>query len=287
MANNSKLEGKKGEQPQECQTYGKRSRRNGAAAGGKICCCRAADYGLSVRTVSKWKHRYAVGGVEALSDTSSRPKRCRCSLTKEDMARIRELRIGRKTGDEIALLLGLCRSTVFRALRKLGLSRLASLEPKPAVRRYEWDNPGDMLNVDIKRLGKIDGMGHRKAGIRQVQRQKSGWEYLHVCVDGASRLAYTAIHADETSESAVEFLWCAVALYKQHGIKVKRVLTDNGACYKSWKFRLACSELGIQHKTRFLVVISPMYYILIYVFHIAIKIYLNLYSLCCLIYKIF
>ncbi len=216
--------------------------------GTKAAAAVAADYGLSVRTVRKWKHRYAMGGVEALADASSRPKRCRCSLTSEDMSQIHELRITRKTGDEIALLLGLRRSTVFRALRKLGLSRLSPLEPKPPVQRYEWDSPGDMLHVDIKRLGKIDGIGHRKAGTRQVKRRRPGWEYLHVCVDDASRLAYTAIHADETAESAVEFLWCAVAWYKQHGIEVKRVLTDNGACYKSWKFRQACRELGIQHK---------------------------------------
>ncbi len=82
--------------------------------------------------------------------------------------------------------------------------------------------------LDIKRLGKIDGIGHRKAGTRQVKRRKPGWEYLHVCEDDASRMAYTAIHADETAESAVEFLWFAVAWYKRYGIKVKRVLTDNG-----------------------------------------------------------
>lgn len=105
-----------------------------------------------------------------------------------------------------------------------------------------------MLHLDIKRLGKIDGIGHRKAGTRQVKRRKPGWEYLHVCVDDASRLAYTAIHADETAESAVEFLWNAVAWYKRHGITVTRVLTDNGACHKSWKFCHACRELGIQHK---------------------------------------
>ncbi len=118
--------------------------------GAKSVAAVAADYGLSTRTVRKWKHRYAVGGVESLAGASSRPKRCRCSLTKADMARIHELRKGRKTGDEIALLLGLCRSTVFRALRKLGLSRLASLEPKTAVHRYEWDSPGDMLHVGHK-----------------------------------------------------------------------------------------------------------------------------------------
>ena len=87
-----------------------------------------------------------------------------------------ELRQGRKTGDEIALLLGLCRSTEFRALRKLGLFRLSSLEPKPSVQRYEWASPPDMLHVDMKRLGKIDGIGHRKAGTRQVKRRKLGWD---------------------------------------------------------------------------------------------------------------
>ena len=165
---------------------------------GKSTAAVAADYGLSIRTVRKWKHRYAVGGIEALADTSSRPKRSRSRLTRKDMARIHGLRKERKTGDEIALLLGQSRSAGFRALRNLGLSRLASLEPKPEVRRYEWGGPGDMLHLDIKRLGKIDGIGHRKAGTRQVTRRKPGWEYLHVCVDDASRLAYTAVHRDET-----------------------------------------------------------------------------------------
>ena len=134
----------------------------------------AADYGLSVRTVRKWKYRYAVGSSETLVDASSRPKRCRCSLTKSKMAQIHELSQGRKTGDEIALLFGVCRSTVFRALRKPGLSRLSLQKSKPAVPRYEWDSPVDMLHVDIKRLGMIDGIGHRKAGNRLVKTAKIG-----------------------------------------------------------------------------------------------------------------
>ena len=105
-----------------------------------------------------------------------------------------------------------------------------------------------MLHVEIKRLGKIDGVGHRKAVTRQVKRRKPSWEYLHVCVDEASWLAYTAIHAAETAESAVGFLWFAVAWYKDHGIKVKQFPTDNGACYKSQKFRPACGDLGVHHK---------------------------------------
>ncbi|MBD5416138.1 MAG: transposase family protein [Desulfovibrio sp.] len=149
------------------------------------------------------------------------------------------------TVDEIALLPTLCRSTVFRALRKLGFSRLSPFELKPKVQYYEWASPGDMLHLDINCLGKIDGIGHRKDGTRQVKRRKPGWEYLHVCEDNAPQVAYTAIHADETEKPAIEFLWFAVTWYKQHGIKVKRVLTDNRACYKSRKFR---QTRGIQHK---------------------------------------
>ena len=208
----------------------------------------AAGFGVSLRTARKWKKRSLQGGYEPLADKSSRPEHCRSKLTEEDYNCIYALRKERLTGDEIALLLGICRSTVFRALRKLGLSRLSSLEKKEPVQRYEWDKPGQMLHLDIKRLGKIDGVGHKKAGTRQVRRRRPGWEYLHVCVDDASRAAYTAVLPDETAESAIEFLWFAVAWYASHGIKVERVLTDNGACYKSWKFRGACHELGIKHK---------------------------------------
>ncbi|MCD7984604.1 MAG: DDE-type integrase/transposase/recombinase [Desulfovibrio sp.] len=130
----------------------------------------------------------------------------------------------------------------------MGLSPLCSLEEKEPIQRYEWENPGQILHLDIKKPGKIDGVGDKKAGTRQVRRRRSGWEYLHVCVDDASRAAYTVILPDETAESAVEFLWFAVARYTSHGIKVELVLTDKGACYKSWKFREACPEFGIKHK---------------------------------------
>ena len=208
----------------------------------------AAGFGVSVRTARKWMSRYTTGGLEALMDRSSRPKRCRSKLSENDISHILSLRRERLTGDEIALQLGLCRSSVFRALRKLDLSRLHSLEVKKPVQRYQWEKPGQMIHLDIKKLGKIDGVGHKKAGTRQVRRKKPGWEYLHVCIDDASRAAYTAVLPDETAESAVEFLWFAVAWYGSHGIKVERVLTDNGSCYKSWKFRQACQEFGIKHK---------------------------------------
>lgn len=208
----------------------------------------AAGFGVSLRTARKWASRYQADDSTSLADRSSRPRRCRNKLTEEDFSRIAELRKQRLTGDEIALRLGFCRSSIFRALRKLGLSRLRSLEEREPVQRYQWEKPGQMLHLDIKKLGKIDGVGHKKTGTRQVRRRRPGWEYLHVCVDDASRAAYTAIFADQTAESAIEFLWFAVAWYASHGIKVEQILTDNGACYKSWKFRDACRELGIKHK---------------------------------------
>ena len=208
----------------------------------------AAGFGVSLRTARKWMSRYRQGGYSALADRSSRPKRCRSNLTEQDISTIWSLRKMRLTGDEIAEHLGICRSSVFRTLRKLGSSRLSSLEEKEPIQRYQWEKPGQMLHLDIKRLGKIDGVGHKKAGTRQVCRRRPGWEYLHVCVDDASRAAYTAVLPDETAESAIEFLWFAVAWYASHGIKVERVLTDNGSCYKSQKFRDACREFGIKHK---------------------------------------
>ncbi len=208
----------------------------------------AAGFGVSVRTARKWKKRYQQGGVEALADRSSRPVHCRSKLTEPIYREVFALRKQRLTGDDIAANLGLSRSTVFRILRNLDCARLSSLEEKPPVRRYQWEKPGQMLHLDIKRLGKIDGVGHRKAGTRQVPRRRPGWEYLHVCVDDASRTAYTAIYPDETAESAVEFLWYAVAWYASRGIRIERVLTDNGSCYRSRKFREACREFGIRHK---------------------------------------
>ena len=219
-------------------------RRMGAAPAATV----AAGFGVSLRTARKWMSRYRQGGVAALTDKSSRPKRCRNKLTEQDFSSIWLLRKARLTGDEIAEHLGVCRSSVFRALRKLGCSRLSSLEKTEPTQRYQWEKPGQMLHLDIKRLGKIDGVGHRKTGTRQVRRRRPGWEYLHVCVDDAFRAAYTAVLPDETAESAIEFLWFAVAWYASHGIKVERILTDNGSCYRSWKFRDACLEFGIKHK---------------------------------------
>lgn len=143
----------------------------------------AAGFGVSLRTARKWMSRYRQGGLAELADKNSRLKRCRNKLTEQDFSSIWALRKKRLSGDEIVERLGICRSSVFRALRKLGFSRLLSLEEKAPVQRYQWEKPGQMLHLDIKRLGKIDGVGHKKAGTRQVCRRRPGWEYLHVCVD--------------------------------------------------------------------------------------------------------
>jgi transposase InsO family protein len=208
----------------------------------------AAGFGVSLRTARKWKKRFEWSRAGQLADKSSRPRRCRNKLSEEALAKILALRKERLTGDEISLRLGFCRSTVFRGLARLACSRLSSLEAKEQVRRYQWEVPGQMLHLYIKRLGKIDGVGHHMIGRSKARRKRPGWEYLHVCVDDASRAAYTAVLPDKTAESAVEFLWFALAWYASHGIKVERVLTDNGACYKSRKFRDACHEFGIRHK---------------------------------------
>ena len=134
----------------------------------------AAGFGVSLRTARKWASRYNTGGTASLADRSSRPRRCRNKLSEEDIGGGVALRKERLTGDEIALRLGFCRSSVFRALRRLELSRLRSLEEKEPVQRYQWEKPGQMLHLDIKKLGKSDGVGHRKTGTRQVCRRRPG-----------------------------------------------------------------------------------------------------------------
>ena len=135
----------------------------------------AAGFGVSLRTARKWMQRYKTGGLDALTDKSSRPRRCRNRLTEDDIGHIFSLRRERLSGDEIAIRLGFCRSSVFRALRTLGVSRLRSLEEKEPIQRYQWEKPGQMLHLDIKRLGKIDGVGHKMTGTRQVRRRRPGW----------------------------------------------------------------------------------------------------------------
>src|SRR6185295_11672742 len=133
--------------------------------------------------------------------------------------------------------------------RRLGLHRLSALEPEP-IRRYERENPGELIHIDIKKLGRIGSVGHRITGRRTgvVNRHLGiGWEFVHVCIDDASRIAFSRVMIDERKESAVAFLEAAVAYYASLGVKVERVMTDNGSCYLSRAFGKACKRLGLKH----------------------------------------
>ena len=159
------------------------------------------------------------------------------------------MRRERLTGAHIAAKTGVSSATVSRVPRRAGLSRLRDLEPAEPVRHYERDHPGDMIHLDIKRLGKFERVDHRITGDRTGQSNSRGigWEYVHVCVDDASRLSFTEIHADEKAVSAVADLKAAVAWYASMGVTVSRVMTDNGSCYKSHALKTTCAELGLKH----------------------------------------
>jgi transposase InsO family protein len=148
------------------------------------------------------------------------------------------------TGLEIAEVLGLAVSTVSLWLRRLGLGRMKNLEPKPVVVRYERKRPGELIHLDTKKLGRIQGVGHRITGDRRGSGHGLGWEFLHVCVDDATRVAYAEVLADERAVTAKGFLERAVAWFRTHDVLVERVMTDNGSCYRSHRFRHAVEALG-------------------------------------------
>ncbi len=159
------------------------------------------------------------------------------------------MRRQRYTGVQIAHQLGVSPATVSRILRRRGLSKLSSLEPAEPVRRYERERPGDLIHIDIKKLGKFNQIGHRITGDRRGQSNGRGvgWEYVHVCIDDHSRVAFAQIMPNEKKRCAIAFLKAAIAYYERLGIKVERVMTDNGSCYKSFAFRRACKRLGLCH----------------------------------------
>lgn len=207
--------------------------------------------GVSIRTVGKWMQRYRQSGQAGLACRSSRPHRLRAPTSRALRDRICLLRRSRLTGWRIARATGVSPATVCRVLRRAGLSRLRDLDPAPTPRRYVFATPGEMLHLDIKKLGRFDRPGHRITGSKAGRSNRAGsgpgWDCLHVCVDDASRLAFTRILADETAASAVAHLRAAVAWFESQGVRVDRVMTDNGSCYVSHHFRTACAELGVRH----------------------------------------
>jgi len=205
--------------------------------------------GVCPRTVRKWVGRYEAEGLAGLQDRSSRPQRLRQPTPQATIDRIEALRRQRLTGQAIAAETGVSPATVTRVLKRLGLNRLSALEPAEPVRRYERDRPGELIHIDIKKLGKFNRVGHRITGDRTGQSNSRGvgWEFVHVCIDDASRVAFSRVMKTERKGCAIAFLKAAVAYYKSLGITVERVMTDNGSCYKSFAFRRACKRLGLRH----------------------------------------
>ncbi len=207
----------------------------------------AEQFGVSPRTVHKWLTRYRQGGEDALHNRNSRPQKSPRRMPVEKVATIAALRRRRKSSLDIAFSLSLPISSVTLELRRLGLNKLSRLEPKAPIVRYEHEAPGDMIHLDIKKLGRIDGVGHRITGDRSRPRRKPGWEYLHVCVDDHSRLAYTELLPDEKAASATCFLIRAANWFKRNGVTISRVMTDNGGCYRSHLFSIAVDYLQSRH----------------------------------------
>jgi len=209
----------------------------------------AQAYGISLKTVDKWVHRFQQEGSAGMVDRSSRPSTIYRPTPAKTVEQITALRRQRLCGKHIAVVTGVSPATVSRVLKRAGLSRLKDLEPAEPVVRYEYDEPGGLIHFDIKKLGRFERVGHRITGDRTGQSNSRGvgWEYVHVCIDDASRVAFTDIYPDEKAVSAVPFLKAAVAYYKSLGIIVKRVMTDNGSCYKSKAFKNACQILKLKH----------------------------------------
>ena len=208
----------------------------------------AEALGVSARTVHKWCARYREGGVAALEEGSSRPTHQPRQTPAERVTTIALLRQHRLTGLAIAQVLHMPRSTVSAILRRPGLGQLASLEPPPVIQRYEWPHAGDLLHLDIKPLGRIQGLGHRVTGDRSRRARGVGWEAVHVAVDDATRLAYVEVLPNQLGPTCAGFLRRAVQWFRQLGITTLRLLTDNGSGYRSVVFRDACHTLGLTHK---------------------------------------
>jgi transposase InsO family protein len=210
----------------------------------------AADAaGLSVRSGYRWLKRWREEGRAGLRDRSSRPRKMPRRLSEEQIQQIRLLReTDRISGAEIADRLRVPRSTVARWLSRLGLGRLPQLAPPEPVRRYQKEVAGELVHLDIKKLGKIHAVGHRIHGDRRIRKRGTGWEFTHVAIDDASRLSYVETLSDERGVTAAAFLERAVAWFVRSGITVQKILTDNGPCYLSKTFAQLCARLGIKHK---------------------------------------
>jgi transposase InsO family protein len=205
----------------------------------------AAAFRVSVKTVRRWTKRWVAG--ESMQDRSSRPHRSPTLTLDDRVAAIERLRRARLTQEQIARLLAMPTSTVTLICKRLGLARLSALEPVEPPNRYQRRHPGELIHIDIKKIGQIGRPGHRVNGDRRTRSRGIGWEFVHVAVDDATRLAYVEILDDEKGPTAVGFLKRAVCWFASRGVKVTSVMTDNGTCYRSIVHRDACRRLGLRH----------------------------------------
>jgi len=208
----------------------------------------AAEHGVTPATARKWLGRFLAGGESALVDASSRPAHSPRSIDPGKALLIVELRHRHMLQAQIARSVGVSESTVSRVLARAGLSKLSDLRPVEPVQRYEHEAPGDLLHIDTKKLGRIVRPSHRVTGNRRDGVDGAGWETLFVAIDDHARIAFTAMHPDEKTPQAVQFLKDAVAYYAGLGVSIKRLLTDNGSAFRSYEFARACQALGIKHR---------------------------------------
>jgi transposase InsO family protein len=212
------------------------------------CSDQAFAMGVSTRTGFKWSRRYRDHGMAGLLDRSSRPHRIPKLTEAARVELVLRLRHCRLTALEIAKKLRMPRSTVAAVLKRAGLSRLRDLDPPEPVQRYEHAAPGDLIHLDIKKLGRIRRIGHRITGDRRDTSRGAGWEYVHVAIDDFSRLAYAEVLANEQGETTAGFLRRALIFFHRHHIRVKRLLTDNGSAYRSHVFMELCQVRSITPK---------------------------------------
>jgi transposase len=217
--------------------------------GGLSRAAAAHQFHTTPKTVAKWVERFRAEGVTGLQDRSSRPHSSPSQTTPAQCAVIEGLRRQRHTGAQIAADVGVSAATVSRVLKRLGLNRLSALEPAEPIRRYERAAPGEIIHIDIKKLGKFNRIGHRITGDRtgQSNARGVGWEYVHLAIDDHSRLAYSQILPDETRGSCLRFLFNALRYFRSLGVKVQRVMTDNGSSFRSHRYTKALRRLRIRH----------------------------------------
>ena len=207
----------------------------------------AEALGVGRATAYKWLWRYEEEGEAGLEDRSSAPRRVWNRTARGLERKIERLRRKKLIAWEIARRVGVALSTVGGILRRLGLGRLSALEPKPQVVRYERKRPGELIHVDVKKLGRFARPGKRVTGDHRRHNRGAGWDFVHVCVDDCTRLGYAEVLSDERKETAIGFLERATRWLEGHGVRVERVMTDNGGAYCSHAHRDACEALGLRH----------------------------------------